>query len=91
MTSHTQASVYSHFMARRGEDNITVRMAHDLWERFGDVVDNRSTVLREFVRWYVREPGARMPRREPMHRGPWEPIDRTDEGDQGDRSSRSTP
>ena len=50
-------------MARRGADNITVRMAHDLWESFGEVVDNRSTVLREFVRWYVREPGAKMPRR----------------------------
>ena len=78
-------------MARRGEDNITVRMAHDLWDRFGDVVDNRSTVLREFVRWYVREPGAKMPRREPMHRGPWEPIDRSAESDQAAPRPDSAP
>lgn len=67
-------------MTRRGADNITVRMSHDLWERFGEVADNRSTVVRDFVRWYTREPGAKMPRRPgptpPVPRGPWEPVDR---------------
>lgn len=40
-------------------------MADDqLWERFGELADpDRSTVLREFVRWYVRDPEARLPRR----------------------------
>lgn len=35
-----------------------------LWDRFGAVArPDRSTVLRAFVRWYVREPGAKLPRR----------------------------
>jgi len=42
----------------------TVRVEDELWERFGDVaVPDRSVVIREFIRWYVREPGARLPKR----------------------------
>jgi hypothetical protein len=56
-------------MTRRGADNITVRMGHDLWERFGEAAEpDRSAVLRDFVRWYVREPGAKMPRRPEVNR-----------------------
>jgi hypothetical protein len=38
-----------------------------LWERFGTdasaVETDRSAVIRDFVRWLVREPGARLPKR----------------------------
>jgi hypothetical protein len=41
----------------------------DLWKRFEEAVQradpeaDRSKVLRTFVRWYVGEPGAKMPER----------------------------
>jgi hypothetical protein len=50
-------------MARRGKPNITLRMDPELWEAFGTATPDRSGTLREFVRWYIREPGAKMPRR----------------------------
>jgi hypothetical protein len=36
-----------------------------LWRRFGQLVGdrNRSTVLVQFIRWYVGEPGAKRPTR----------------------------
>lgn len=36
-----------------------------LWERFGETVGktNRAGMLRAFVAWYMREPGAKLPRR----------------------------
>lgn len=42
---------------------MTLRIDPELWEEFGDVIDDRSAVLRAFVEWYVRRPGARMPPR----------------------------
>jgi hypothetical protein len=43
------------------------RLAEALWERFGEAArragSDRGSVLREFVRWYVGEAGAKMPRR----------------------------
>ena len=46
------------------------RTTDDLWERFGAAVErssdpeaDMSKVLRTFVRWYVREPGAKLPER----------------------------
>jgi hypothetical protein len=70
VTSHVKWFLYSHGMARRGSDNITVRMGADLWRAFGEVAEpDRSAVVREFIRWYVREPGAKMPHR-PISRGP---------------------
>ncbi len=42
----------------------TIRVDADLWRLFGQVADpDRTSVLREFIRWYVREPGVTMPRR----------------------------
>lgn len=58
-----QARVYSHLMARRGRPNITIRMDPDQWERFGQLTDDRSAVVRALVAWYVRDPGAKLPRR----------------------------
>jgi hypothetical protein len=39
----------------------------DLWVPFGERAGakNRSAVLRQFVRWYLRLPGATLPRRPP--------------------------
>jgi hypothetical protein len=68
VTSHTQGQAYSHAMARRGSSNITVRMDPDLWRRFGDVAEDRSELIRAFVAWYAREPGAKMPRRPEVNR-----------------------
>lgn len=55
-------------MAPRGQGSNTptrpIRVDLDLWERFGAVAQpDRSSTLREFMRWYVREPGAKMPKR----------------------------
>lgn len=46
------------------------RTTDELWERFGRAVEegpdaeaDRSKVLRNFIRWYIGEPGARLPDR----------------------------
>ncbi|MFE0101233.1 hypothetical protein [Streptomyces sp. NPDC059009] len=47
------------------------------WEPFEDAAKAihptgrgpRAKVLREFIRWYMRRPGARLPERPPA--GPW--------------------
>lgn len=39
-------------------------MPEDLWVRFGELAEpDRSVVLREFIRWYVGEQDAKMPKR----------------------------
>lgn len=56
-------------MPTEGTARQTVRIDNDLWARFGDATaraepaTDRSTALRDFVRWYVRERGAKLPRR----------------------------
>lgn len=51
----------------RGTARQTMRVDEALWEQFGAATTaadtDRSTVLREFIRWYVREPGAKQPPR----------------------------
>ena len=50
------------------------RLDDDLWIRFDkavhqvDASSDRSKVLRQFVAWYSREPGAKMPARPPADR-----------------------
>jgi len=46
------------------------RAPDDLWERFGNAVErgpdpeaDMSKVLRQLIRWYVGEPGAKLPER----------------------------
>ncbi|MEU6674859.1 hypothetical protein [Streptomyces sp. NPDC046925] len=47
------------------------------WEPFGDAAkvvhptgrSPRAKVLREFINWYMRRPGAKLPERPPA--GPW--------------------
>lgn len=51
----------------KGTARQTIRMDEALWERLGAVAEradtDRSTVLREFARWYVRDRGAKLPSR----------------------------
>ena len=46
------------------------RTTDDLWLRFGAAVErspdaeaDRSKVIRQFLRWYCHDPGARLPER----------------------------
>jgi len=45
----------------------TIRVDHELWRLFGAAVAaagaDRSYVLRELMRWYAREAGAKLPKR----------------------------
>lgn len=64
-------------MADREKSEVRrFRTTDDLWERFGDAVENSpdpeadmSKALRSFVRWYVHENGAKLPDRPAA--GPW--------------------
>jgi hypothetical protein len=49
----------------RGTPTRPIRIDPRLWEQFGAAAgtDQRSPVLRDFIRWYVHEPGAKMPKR----------------------------
>lgn len=51
----------------RGTARQTIRVDEALWEQFGEQAtkagSDRSVLLRDFVRWFVREPGAKMPKR----------------------------
>jgi hypothetical protein len=42
-----------------------VRVEGTLWKLFGEVVGTRkrSGIIRDFIRWYLREPGASLPDR----------------------------
>jgi hypothetical protein len=45
----------------------TIRLEDDLWSRLGPAAlsngHDRSGVIRQFVRWYLSEPGAHLPQR----------------------------
>ena len=51
----------------KGTARQTIRVDEALWESFGAVTSDdeggRSGVLRDFMRWYTHEKGAKMPRR----------------------------
>jgi len=42
-----------------------IRVEQTLWDKFGALVGprERAEVIRQFIRWYVREPGAKLPKR----------------------------
>lgn len=50
-----------------------LRWTKGSWERFGQATKaagtNRSAVIVAFIHWYIRLPGARLPKRPPS--GPW--------------------
>jgi hypothetical protein len=47
--------------------HTSFRISADLWRRFGVLVGakNRAGLLRDFIRWYMREPKAKLPERPP--------------------------
>lgn len=47
--------------------NRVVRVDGKLWDAFGAATGlrERAEILREFMRWYIHEPGAKMPKRPP--------------------------
>jgi hypothetical protein len=51
----------------RGTPTRPIRIEATLWEQFGAATGSagadRSAVLRDFIRWYVGEPGAKTPKR----------------------------
>lgn len=42
-----------------------IRVAKDRWDAFGALVGPRSRakIVNEFIAWYIREPGAKLPER----------------------------
>ena len=51
-------------MPGRGTPKITLRVPEDLWRRFGELAEpDRAAVLREFMKWFVRDPDAKAPKR----------------------------
>jgi hypothetical protein len=41
-----------------------LRVEPELWAKFGEKAEpDRSAVLREFIEWFTRTPGAKMPKR----------------------------
>lgn len=58
-----------------------MRIPDDEWLPFGDAAKSlgkpRVVPVREFIRWYMRRPGARMPTR--PEAGPWSASARHDE------------
>jgi hypothetical protein len=53
----------------KGTARQTIRAEEPLWVRFDEAAtaadSDRSEVLREFMRWYSGEPGAKLPQRPP--------------------------
>lgn len=52
-----------------------LRAEDELWNPFGEAVKrqnepDRSTVLRAFMAWYIRTPGAKLPVRPPAESAP---------------------
>lgn len=70
-------------MPKVGSPNRAFRMVDiGLWERFGAIArPNRSTVLREFIAWYLREPKAKLPAR------PSRIVTRSDDSDHGGQTT----
>ncbi len=46
----------------------TIRIDVDLWDAFGRAVGvrERGRAIREFIAWYLRRPGAKLPQRPPI-------------------------
>ena len=54
-------------MPGKGTPMRAFRLAEALWIRFGEAArtagTDRGTVLRQMIKWYLREPGAQLPKR----------------------------
>jgi metal-responsive CopG/Arc/MetJ family transcriptional regulator len=51
----------------RGTTKSGIRVPEDLWRRFGEQATangtDRSSLLREWIRWYLHDPDAKAPKR----------------------------
>lgn len=60
----------------KGTARQTIRVDPNLWALFGQSAEesgsDRSAVLRDFMRWYNREAGAKLPKR---------PVSRSDQAE----------
>jgi hypothetical protein len=71
MTPTTHDPLVGHdtlsLVTSKGTDRRTIRVEPDLWDEFGEATsggeDSRSGVIREFMRWYLRKPDAKLPQR----------------------------
>lgn len=56
-------------MPGRGTPHAGFRVPEDVWQRFLEVASaagmDRAALLRSFIKWYIREPGAKLPSRPP--------------------------
>lgn len=54
-------------MPGKGTERQTIRIPLDLWKHFGEVATendaDRSLLVRQFIAWYIRERGAKLPPR----------------------------
>lgn len=54
-------------MPGRGTPHAGIRVPPELWEEFAAVAreqgTDRSTLIRAFIRWYLRKPEATLPKR----------------------------
>jgi len=54
-------------MPGRGTPKITLRVTENAWARFGEAATAagvaRAELLRQFIAWYSRDPGAKLPTR----------------------------
>ena len=59
MSEPEQASTEAHTPHR------PLRIPDEEWKPFGDLVGprGRTRVVREFIRWYIGHPGAKLPQR----------------------------
>lgn len=56
-------------MVSRAKDthttNRVIRVPDKDWTELGEVAESRAEVIREFIAWYLRRPGAKLPERPP--------------------------
>lgn len=51
-------------MPTPGTQRVAIRIEPELWDRFGELAEpDRSTVLRQFINWYVGEDKVTRPNR----------------------------
>lgn len=63
-------------MPTRGTQHRSVRVSDDDWDDMDEaaksVGTDRGSLIKQFIRWYLRRPGARLPVR-PERRGTGDP------------------
>lgn len=68
-----QAHIHPGVMPGRGTPLACIRVPEETWKRFAELATangtDRSAVLRQFIDWYLRVPGAKLPDRPPPANG----------------------